>query len=393
VRTDLLIIGAGPYGLALAAYARHLGVEHLVVGRPMAFWTDHMPSGMYLRSASDWSLDPLDRHSIPAFLETRGQRPRDVEPLSRALYLAYARWFQAGAGIEPHRALVRRLDAADGPDRFAATTDAGEVIRARSVVIAVGFKDFAYVPPEIADRLPSGRYTHTCDLVDLAAMAGRRCLVVGGRQSAYEWTALASEAGAAAVHVSHRHDPPAFAPSDWSWVAPLVDAMVDDPGWFRRLPVEEQEAVHRRLWAEGRLKVEPWLAPRVSGEAVRIWPRTQVAGVEPGPAGALAVALDPGPRLVVDHVILATGYRVRIEQVPFLARGNLLAGLRAVDGYPVLNEQFETSVPGLFITSMPAVRDFGPFFAFTVAVRASARIIGREVDRRRRAARHAARSA
>jgi hypothetical protein len=36
----------------------------------------------------------------------------------------------------------------------------------------------------------------------------------------------------------------------------------------------------------------------------------------------------------------------------------------------------EPHVPGLFVTSMPAVRDLGPHFAFTVAVRASARLIG-----------------
>ena len=37
-RTNLLIVGAGPFGLAIAAYARHLGIEHLIVGKPMGFW-------------------------------------------------------------------------------------------------------------------------------------------------------------------------------------------------------------------------------------------------------------------------------------------------------------------------------------------------------------------
>jgi cation diffusion facilitator CzcD-associated flavoprotein CzcO len=51
--TNLLIIGAGPYGLAMAAYARHLGVDHVVVGMPMDFWKANTPKGMYLRSASE----------------------------------------------------------------------------------------------------------------------------------------------------------------------------------------------------------------------------------------------------------------------------------------------------------------------------------------------------
>ena len=70
-QTPLLIIGAGPFGLAMAAYAQHQGIEHLVVGKPMDFWHAHMPRGMYLRSACDWHLDPLNVHTIERYLTTR----------------------------------------------------------------------------------------------------------------------------------------------------------------------------------------------------------------------------------------------------------------------------------------------------------------------------------
>jgi FAD-dependent urate hydroxylase len=393
VRTDLLIIGAGPYGLALAAYARHLEIDHRVVGRPMGFWTEHMPAGMYLRSASDWSLDPLDARSIPAFLATRGQCPADAEPLSRECYLEYARWFQERRGIEARSVLVRRLDAESGRrDRFIATTDGG-VIAARFVALAIGFSSFASLPPEVVNRVPAGRYAHTCDLVAFNELEGQRCLIIGGRQSAFEWAALLREAGAASVHVAHRHASPAFRAADWSWVAPAVEGMVEDPGWFRRLSPEGQDAIGARLWAEGRLKVEPWLESRVRRDGVHLWPETRVTGFEPDAGGALSVRLEPGPRLTVDHVVLATGYKVQLRRVPFLASGNLLPEIAADDGYPRLSERFETSVPGLFITSMPATRDFGPFFAFTVGVRASAVIIAREIDRQRRAESRSVRSA
>lgn len=48
--TDVAVVGAGPNGLALASYLRHLGIEHVVIGQPLATWRDHMPKGMLLKS-------------------------------------------------------------------------------------------------------------------------------------------------------------------------------------------------------------------------------------------------------------------------------------------------------------------------------------------------------
>jgi len=380
--TRLLIIGAGPYGLAMAAYAGHLGIEHVIVGKPMEFWKANMPEGMYLRSPSGWSLDPVGVHSLENYLAMQGATPGGVEPLSLQFYSAYARWFLEQKRIDAIPALVRRLDWAGGADRqIHATLDDGRIISARHVVIAVGFKYFKYLPPEMVERVPEGRYSHTCDRIDFQDLRGKRCLVVGGRQSAFEWTALLNEAGAAAVHVSHRHESPSFKAADWSWVNPLVDAMVDDPAWFRRLSQEDKEAVSQRLWAEGRLKVEPWLEPRVMKDTVTLWPKTQLVEAGELPSGELTVKLDNGKTLTIDHVILATGYKVAIGRVPFLARGNILATLATQNGFPILDEHFQTNIPGLFITSMPASQDFGPFFAFTVSVRTSARLIGQAIAR------------
>ncbi len=76
------------------------------------------------------------------------------------------------------------------------------------------------------------------------------------------------------------------------------------------------------------------------------------------------------------HVLFATGYQVDLQRVPLLAAGDLLTRIRTRDGFPVLDTGLQTSVAGLYMTSLPAARDFGLFFAFTAAVRASAQIVG-----------------
>jgi cation diffusion facilitator CzcD-associated flavoprotein CzcO len=373
METDLLIIGAGPFGLAIAAQAAHDGIEHTVVGKSMEFWRENMPKGMFLRSASDWHLDPLNVHTIHTFLESQGKTPRDVEPLSLEFYLTYAEWFRQQKHIQPLPIYIQRLDRFNG--HFAATTKNGDGIKAQRVVLAPGFKHFAHIPEDVKAKLPRGRFQHTAEFVDFSGARNKRYLIIGGRQSAFEWAALLLEADAAAVHLSHRHASPAFAVADWSWVNPLVENMVEHPNWFRELSQEEKDQVSHRQWAEGRLKVEPWLGPRLKDERISVWPHTELENCSENDNGELEITLTNGATFIVDHIVLATGYKVEISKVPLLAAGNILKQLETRNGFPVLDDHFETSVPGLFITSMPATQDFGPFFGFTISVRTAAKLI------------------
>jgi FAD-dependent urate hydroxylase len=372
METDLLIIGAGPFGLALAAQAEHDRIEHLIVGKPMEFWRRNMPNGMFLRSASDWHLDPLDVHTIDAFLRSQGKTASDVEPLSLEFYLSYAEWFQQQKKIQPLPVYIQRLDHTNSD--FVLTAD-GERFHAHRVVIAPGFKHFPHIPDELHAKLPQGRFQHTCEFIDFSEAENKRFLIIGGRQSAFEWAALLLDAGAASVHLSHRHPSPAFAEADWAWVTPLVDGMVKNPNWFRRLSQAEREAVIHRQWAEGRLKIEPWLEPRLNDARVTVWPNTELVSCIEDGNGGLTATLTNGETFVIDLVVLATGYRVDVARLPLLAAGNILERLETRNGFPVLDDHLETSVPGLFITSMPAMQDFGPFFGFTVSVRTSAKLI------------------
>lgn len=383
--TTLLIIGAGPFGLAIGRYAKERGVDYLQLGRSMEFWKANMPAGMYLRSACDWHLDPLGVYTIESYLAEAGRVPADVEPLSLDFYLGYTAWFQRRSELDVDTRLVERLNYRDGTVRpFRATLDDGTTVAAAQVAIAPGFRSFQYVPDELAAILPEGSCSHTCECVDLAALRGKRCLIIGGRQSAFEWAALLGECGAEQVYVSHRHPSPAFAEADWSWVTPLVERIAEDPGWFRRLRQAEQDELNHRLWLEGRAKVEPWLEARVIKDGVEVLPNTRLVSCTANGDGSFRAELDDRRSLAVDHVILATGYKPEINRLPLLRDGDLLPRITTRNGFPALDENFQTSVPGLYITSMPATQDFGSFLAFTVSARASATVIGRAVESQQR---------
>jgi FAD-dependent urate hydroxylase len=373
----LLIIGAGPFGLSLAAWAHYAGVDYLCLGTPMEFWRANMPRGMYLRSGSDWHLDPAGVHTLERFLAATGAPPTADAPLSRTQYLAYAQWLQDQRGIVAFDARATRvIPPTDGTGLFRVRPDNGRTVEAQHIVVALGFGRFSHVPAELLAFVPPRCSAHTSDFVDFDHVAGKRCLIVGGRQSAFEWAALMHEAGAAAIDIVHRHPSPAFAAADWSWVTPLIATMRANPGWYRRLTDEERRATDHRLWAEGRLKVEPWLAPRLATDTVRVRPGCSLATCNERSDGALEIGLSTGDLLPADFVVFATGYKVQIQRIPFLSALVTSGALRTRNGFPELDEHFQTSIPNLFITSMPATQDFGPFLAFTGSACVSAALIG-----------------
>jgi FAD-dependent urate hydroxylase len=373
----LLVVGAGPYGVAVAARAIERGVDTVVVGHPMGFWTDHMPEGMFLRSGTDWHLDASGTDTFAAFIEDRGLSRADIDPVPIAVFREYAAWFQTQKHVSVRDRLVSRLERND--DAFVATLDDGSEIAADVVVAAPGVASFRQLP-EWATQLPDGGGVHTCDLVRFQELAGARVLIVGGRQSAYEWAALLGEHGAERVDIVHRHGVPRFARVSWKFVDPYLDATTTRPGWWRSLSASEQGDVAQKFWEVGRLTLEWWLKPRLADPRIRSWPGTHVVETAADDRGPVSATLSSGDRLTFDRVVFATGYKADIARVPYL--NGLSDRLEVADGFPVLDEAFQSSIAGLYITGFASTRDFGPFFGFTKGCPAAATLIVDDLLRR-----------
>jgi FAD-dependent urate hydroxylase len=377
-QVPLLVIGAGPYAVAVAARALECGIETVVVGHPMEFWTDHMPAGMFLRSGPDWHLDASGVHTFMSFIEERGIAPGDIDPVPVAIFLEYAAWFQAQKQVRVRDQFVSHLERIDG--RFVIELDDGAQLAAHCVVAAPGISYFRQFPHWVT-ALPENLTAHTCDLVRFEELSGARVLVIGGRQSAYEWAALLGEHGAERVDIVHRHDTPRFERVSWQFVDQYIDATMTKPGWWRSLTAGDQQKIARKFWEVGRLTLEWWLTPRLVGDRFHSWPSTQVVEVTERSTDRAEVKLSSGDCLRVDRVVFATGYTADLPSVPYL--NDLIGGrLDVADGFPVLDEAFQSSVPGLYIPGFSATRDFGPFFGFTKACPAAATLIVDDILRR-----------
>jgi cation diffusion facilitator CzcD-associated flavoprotein CzcO len=365
--TELLVIGAGPYAYSAAAYARDRGIGTRIVGRPMGFWRDQMPTDMYLRSGRDWSLDASGEHTFEAYFEERALDPAANDPIPISVFLDHTDWFAEQKKLDVEEVFVDFLTH-DG--QFRAAMADGSTIIAEKVLAAPGIAHFAQLPPWYAD-VPDGRRSHTSDLVAFDDLAGARVAVIGGRQSAYEWAALLCDHGAGRVDVVHRHPTPAFDRVSWRFVDAYVDQTLTHRGWWRGLSLEQQQAIALEFWQVGRLTLEHWLVPRLRPEVVHTHAETEVVDVSAAD-DAVMLRLSDGDALEVDHVVFASGYRSDLGAVPYLA--GVLDRVSVTDGFPDLSPGFETTLPGLFVTGFASTRDFGPFYGFTKGCPSSARI-------------------
>jgi FAD-dependent urate hydroxylase len=374
------IVGAGPYGLAVASHLRAHGIQTQVFGKPMDFWASQMPKGMLLRSPWGGShiADPAQALTLDRYEARLGA------PLSRHLpledFVRYGQWFQNEALPDLDHRQVASVERANGG--FRVTLDDGDAVSAENVVVATGIGMFANYPAPL-DVLPRELVSHSSDRSnrDLGRFAGKRVAVVGAGQSAIESAALLHENGAD-VEVLIRQPELRWLRSrpmiEWLMdcrlnpfkapgkIGPLgINWLIEHPGLFTMLPRSVQE---RWAYRAIRPAASGWLKPRT--EQVKLTTSVQVDAAEPRHDGVY-LRLTNGTTRDVDHVLLGTGYKIDIARYPFLSCATL-EGVQRVNGYPVLDGGFETTLPGLYFVGAPAAYSFGPLCRFVAGTQYTA---------------------
>src|SRR5579863_2253012 len=153
--TEIAIVGAGPYGLSIAAHLRRCGIPFRIFGRPMDSWVSHMPKGMMLKSDGFASniYDPDEQFTLKQFCAERGIQYADSGvPVHLETFSAYGLAFKERMLPELENKLVVALERS--PDGFRLRLEDGESVTVRRVVLAVGITHFEYVPETLASLPP-----------------------------------------------------------------------------------------------------------------------------------------------------------------------------------------------------------------------------------------------
>jgi cation diffusion facilitator CzcD-associated flavoprotein CzcO len=389
--TDVAIVGAGPYGLSLAAHLSAAGMSYRHFGVPMNLWRTAMPRGMYLKSQGFASnlADPSQAMTLEAFCSATGRRYGSYGvPVPLDTFVAYGRWFQARLSLPVQESLVTSVTR-DG-EGFQVIVDGTEPLQARAVVLAVGVEHFAYLPPPFAE-LPPALCTHSSAHTDLAAFRDRRVIVVGAGQSALESATLLHESGAD-VQVLARRPKLAWNGAPLAPDRPLAQRLREPEaglgsGWatwfysnhpdlFRRLPPASR--VTRARTALGPAGA-CWLRARVEGQfPVRCGQAVNAAAPDGDGVRLTVTAGGTREELTADHVIAATGYRADLTRLGFLGE-DIRSALRTLGGSALVGRGYQSSVPGLYAVGPLVAPSFGPVMRFVYGARHAALAVTRQL--------------
>ena len=374
--TDVAIIGAGPYGLSLAAHINTRKLSYRIFGTPMSSWRNHMPARTLLKSDGFASslYDAEASFTLAHYCREHSLPYADVGlPVPIETFVAY--------GLEFQERFVPRLEETDivsverTPNSFTLTTQSGNILHAKRVVVAAGITHFSYTPPAFSELGPE-YLTHSSQHTEVSNFSGRRVAVIGAGASAVDLAGLLHEAGADTHLIARRHAIAFHEPSveprpiaqrllmprsglGLGWRSRLC---TDAPLLFHSMPSKlRTRAVQRHLgpapgwFAKSRFvgRVTGHLGTRMKGATLRgnnvVLTFTQQDGTD--------------TEMAFDHVIAATGYKVSLERLRFI-HPQLRKQVATREDVPVLNRNFETSVPGLYCVGLASSNSFGPLCRF-----------------------------
>jgi cation diffusion facilitator CzcD-associated flavoprotein CzcO len=310
----VVVVGAGPAGLATSHQLTRRGVPHVVLERgdaPGHCWANAYDSLKLHTGKLMSSLPGLPfPRAYPAFVP----RQRFWEYLC-----AYAERFRL-----PVETGCRVSGVGRGNGAWVVTTNRGD-ITAHALVMATGIMSNPQIPRFPGQERYRGRLAHSVEYRRAGPYAGRRVLVVGVGNSGAE---IASELGRAGVDVT-------LAVRSGANVVPLT--MFGLPiqyvsYWVRKLPRAAQDRIVAMVARLTELRRGPPVLPRPAHSPLDAIPvigfhlvdaiKAGLVRVKPG----LAELTEDGARFtdgssgVFDDVILATGFAPALDPLGTLVR-------------------------------------------------------------------------
>ncbi len=370
---EVLIVGAGPYGVGLANVLQASGVDFALYGRPFELWKEHTFTGQDLRSDAHTSeiYDPQQSFDFKSYVHrTNPERAADILKgrIPTPVFQSYLTFVQENLPYPIHSLFLKNLTPI--PQGFAATFEDGSTVTAHRVVLATGIQDHAWLPEDL-QALGPDCVIHSWNTKELEALRGKKILVVGAGQAAAESVANLKQANSVSWLVPHE---PIFYSEPLNLPVPVFKMILKLSPVFFHLP----------LWAKT-LWGRQYVLPTITPDHRSLWSNPDIPKFS-GKTHTWGFKRQ-GSQIVTktgesfDQIVACTGYRFHLANFGFLA-GALQNSLKQRNGIPLLNRNFESSVAGLHFVGGIAEPTFGPAQRFMMGSVHAARRLGKVLRNR-----------
>ncbi|MHA6258430.1 NAD(P)-binding domain-containing protein [Sporosarcina sp. CAU 1771] len=351
---DVAIIGAGPYGLSLAAHAKEAGLNYRVFGYPMDFWKTKMPPEMFIRTLLAYTGLSDSKNE---FTLHRYQTEMNITlsyPLPRSIFVDYGLWFTEKMNLLIETVYIEKLENTNG--LFRLETEGGKKYIAKKVIVAVGLTNAQYIPKNLSS-FPETLVSHTSNYTDYLGFKDKSVAVIGGGQSAWETAALLYQSQARVELIYRRAG--RLSPPEKN----MNEEQRELADKFYFLSQEEKNRAQNQFSIP---TVSDFLVPLVEGK-VKQRPNTSISHLSKLENDKLRLIFNDQSSIVVDHVIAATGYRFSLKKLPFLHP--ILNNIQTNEiGEPIVNQYFESTLSDLFFAGPATASQHGPTFRFISGV-------------------------
>jgi thioredoxin reductase len=374
MKTKVMIIGAGPYGISLAYELWRLKVPFVIAGHPFSLWFDHTLGSMSIRS---------DRHTSEIYTRQdvfnmkryimRKFPDRADELLSKRIPTTVFRDYLQDVldrlpfPIERQKVMTVRKQGTS----FVHTLEDGLEVISEASVVATGIENHRVIPDGLTS-LSADRMMHSWQVADYEKVKNKHLLIVGAGQSAAECAAHLSGENQVTWVMRKK---PVFYSEPINLPKPVFKFILYGSPYFYFVPQRVKSLLGKKF-------VETTITPDMKG----IWESDRIRIVY-ADVNDLKLYEDEGGKVqsdvlqaAFDGVIAATGFQYRLDALHFLHK-DLKLSIQVKNGIPIINFRFQTSVKKLYMVGGITENHYGPAQRFMMGARHAVLTLGRELSR------------
>lgn len=374
MKTKIVIIGTGPYGISIANALYKKNIPFIISGKMFSLWYDHTLDSMSIRS--DWHSSeiyhPEDRYNVKDFIYKNYTEAEAKSIMSHKLpidvFRKYLEFIEADLPYSVLPYHVTRLIQTG--NHFISELENGEKIESEAVVLATGVEPHKYLPKSLLG-LNSPNLIHTWDVHQYSNWKNKNVLMIGAGQSAGEG-------------IAHLYDHNTI-----TWLARKEPIFFSEPlnlpttifkltlyvsPYFYFLPIYLRKKFSKIFVIS---TITPDLKEKTMSHKVKkVRFDVDEIGLERRGEKFYSKKLNEE----FDGIVASTGYKINIYNLKFVDT-SLLNSIKSLDNFPLLNFDFETSVKNLFIVGALSEPYYGPAQKFIMGTRHAAIRIAKRAEK------------